>query len=299
MYVGQQPSSTFDSGIQDRFTGLTTNTVTLTHDISAETDILVVWNNIVQDSSTYSVGGTGNKTLTLGGTLSSGDVVTVYYTNRVMQSVSPTAGSVQTLSINDGAVIDAKIADVAATKLTGTIATARLGSGTASSSTFLRGDNSWASAGGDNTPYFFGKKASSQTITRNTMTNITGFTTNEIDSDSAFNGETFTVPSGEGGVYFFVALLESSFGSIGNDGERILATFEKGGSDSGMPREDFAKASGYNIQRYTNTISAVLSMSAGDTMNVAVYNKDGDASGNADVTNNSFFGGYKLITWVM
>jgi len=103
-YIGQQPSTTFDSGIQDRFTGLTTNTVTLTHDISAETDILVVWNNIVQDSSTYSVGGTGNKTLTLGGTLSSGDVVTVYYTNRVMQSVSPTAGSVgiTELNLSDG-----------------------------------------------------------------------------------------------------------------------------------------------------------------------------------------------------
>ena len=103
-YIGQQPATTFDSGIQDRFTGLTTNTVTLTHDISAETDILVVWNNIVQDSGTYSVGGTGNKTLTLGGTLSSGDVVTVYYTNRVMQSVNPTANSVgiTELNLSDG-----------------------------------------------------------------------------------------------------------------------------------------------------------------------------------------------------
>ena len=103
-YIGQQPSTTFDSGIQDRFTGLTTNTVTLTHDISAETDILVVWNNIVQDSSTYSVGGAGNKTLTLGGTLSSGDVVTVYYTNRVMQSVNATANSVgiTELNLSDG-----------------------------------------------------------------------------------------------------------------------------------------------------------------------------------------------------
>ena len=104
MYVGQQPSTTFDSGIQDRFTGLTTNTVTLTHDISAETDILVVWNNIVQDSSTYSVGGTGNKTLTLGGSLVSADIVTVYYTNRVMQSVNPTANSVgiTELNVSDG-----------------------------------------------------------------------------------------------------------------------------------------------------------------------------------------------------
>ena len=103
-YIGQQPATTFDSGIQDRFTGLTTNTVTLTHDISAETDILVVWNNIVQDSGTYSVGGTGNKTLTLGGTLSSGDVVTVYYSNRVMQSVNATANSVgiTELNLSDG-----------------------------------------------------------------------------------------------------------------------------------------------------------------------------------------------------
>jgi len=148
--------------------------------------------------------------------------------------------------------------------------------------------------GGVNTPNFGGKKASSQTVTRNTMTNITGFTTNEIDSDSAFDGETFTVPSGKGGVYFFSALLETSFESIGNDGERILGTFEKNGSDSGMPRNDFSKGSGYNIQRYTSTITAVLSMSAGDTINVAILSKD-SSGGNAEVTNNSFFMGYKLI----
>ena len=116
-YIGQQPATTFDSGIQDRFTGLSSNTVTLTHEISAEEDILVVWNNIVQDKNTYSVGGTGNKTLTLGGTLVSADVVTVYYLNKVMQSVNPTAGSVG-------------LEQLSAT-------------GTASSSNFLRGDNSW------------------------------------------------------------------------------------------------------------------------------------------------------------
>ena len=103
-YVGQQPATTFDSGIQERFTSLTTNTVTLNHEISAEEDILVVWNNIVQDKNTYSVGGTGNKTVTLGGTLVSADVVTVYYLNKVMQSVNPTAGSVgiTELNVSDG-----------------------------------------------------------------------------------------------------------------------------------------------------------------------------------------------------
>jgi hypothetical protein len=100
-YIGQQPATTFDSGIQDRFTGLTTNTVTLNHEISAEEDILVVWNNIVQDKNTYSVGGTGNKTVTLGGTLVSADVVTVYYLNKVMQSISPTAGSISSTTLGN------------------------------------------------------------------------------------------------------------------------------------------------------------------------------------------------------
>ena len=45
--------------------------------------------------------------------------------------------------ITSGTFADARIADLAATKLTGTIATARLGSGTASNTTFLRGDQSY------------------------------------------------------------------------------------------------------------------------------------------------------------
>ena len=157
-YVGQQPSTTFDSGIQDRFTGLTTSYVTLTHDISAETDILVVWNNIVQDSGTYSVGGTGNKTLTLGGTLSSGDVVTVYYTNKVMQSVNPTAGSVNTTQLADlgistakiqtDAVSQAKIADEAIDEARMQISNAPTNGYMLTAQSGNTGGLTWAEAGG-------------------------------------------------------------------------------------------------------------------------------------------------------
>tara|TARA_R110002126_G_C10288998_1_gene485843 strand:+ start:49 stop:756 length:708 start_codon:yes stop_codon:yes gene_type:complete len=55
---------------------------------------------------------------------------------------------ITTESLLDGEVTDAKISALAASKLSGTIATARLGSGTASSSTFLRGDQTYAAAGG-------------------------------------------------------------------------------------------------------------------------------------------------------
>ena len=53
--------------------------------------------------------------------------------------------------------------------------------------------------GGENTPAWFGTKASAQSVSRATYTKVTGFTNNEIDSNNAFDGTTFTVPSGEGG----------------------------------------------------------------------------------------------------
>ena len=55
--------------------------------------------------------------------------------------------SVTTVKIADSQITDGKIATVAATKLTGTIATARLGTGTAGNGNFLRGDGSWQTAG--------------------------------------------------------------------------------------------------------------------------------------------------------
>ena len=79
--------------------------------------------------------------------------------------------------------------------------------GTADATTFLRGDNSWASAGGNNTPAFQAYISANVTINHDTATKIT-FNTEDFDTDNAYDNTTnyrFTVPTDEGGKYFFSA----------------------------------------------------------------------------------------------
>ena len=108
-YIGIPPQANFSSGLLDRFTSTTGTTVTLTHDIASENDIVVFVNFVKQDSTTYSVGGTGNKTLTLGGTLVSSDIVEVHYLNIVGQTNAPSSGSVGSSQLTSGAVTGAKL----------------------------------------------------------------------------------------------------------------------------------------------------------------------------------------------
>tara|TARA_R100001509_G_scaffold114002_1_gene69163 strand:+ start:796 stop:1536 length:741 start_codon:yes stop_codon:yes gene_type:complete len=99
-YIGTTPKDTFTTGLVDRFTSTTGTTVTLTHEISSKNDIIVFVNFVKQDSTNYSVGGTGNKTLTLGGTLVSSDIVEVHYLNKVFATQQPSANSVGITELN-------------------------------------------------------------------------------------------------------------------------------------------------------------------------------------------------------
>ena len=79
-------------------------------------------------------------------TASSSSGIVTYYGD-ASKLTGLTAGQIPNLDgskISTGTVAAARIDNLAASKITsGTVATARLGSGTASSSTFLRGDGSW------------------------------------------------------------------------------------------------------------------------------------------------------------
>ena len=149
--------------------------------------------------------------------------------------------------------------------------------------------------GGDNTPYFFGRLASDTVITRNTLTKVTSMTNSEIDTDSAFDGTTFTVPSGEGGKYFIQGTVTGDYGSVGQDGEETVASLYKNGSSIQLATIRTSSSVTGTGRVITTVASTIQDLSASDT--IELYALITDASGdNAKVKGEmTTLLGYKLI----
>jgi len=166
-----------------------------------------------------------------------------------------------------------------------TVSLAKLtASGTKDATTFLRGDNTFATpAGGVNTPAFFVKASTTQNIAYNTETKLT-FGTELIDTDNAFSSGTFTVPTGKSGKYVI-------FGSIhyvtSNDFDNFQFRLYKNGSTIYV-----AKASNFNQD--TCVLNVLMSLTAGDTLEAYTYHNYSPSALN---TNDecTWFGGYKII----
>ena len=306
-YIGQQPATTFDAGIQDRFTGLSSNTVTLTHEISAEEDILVVWNNIVQDKNTYSVGGAGNKTLTLGGTLVSADVVTVYYLNKVMQSVNPTAGSVNTTQLADLGISTAKLQANAITgaKLNTDVISAQtaLGATPADTDELLVSDAGvlkrvdYSHLKVSNSKLFYAYLNSNQdTLQNNTYVKV-NFGHELFDVDSVYDTSSYKYIPASTGYYYLNAAVKirqqhTYMREVG------IAIYKNG---SMIMREEFMFGTsdilGNNFSMTVNGIHN--STSTSDYFEVYAFYNTGSAANNYRATGEqemTYFSGYKLIT---
>ena len=149
--------------------------------------------------------------------------------------------NLDTAKITSGTFVDARLPATAlnsnvdlttlsASNLTsGTVATARLGSGTANSSTFLRGDNTFATAGETNTPMFF-VSGSNQTISHNSNTKMT-ISSESFDTDNCFDlGSNNRFTPNKAGKYFFTLSL---FSPDTDDIDYWTANVKKNGGSGG------------------------------------------------------------------
>jgi len=225
-YIGNEPPDTGAYGVQS-FDGGGTD-FTLSKPSTTATVLLFIDGVRQTPVDAYSVSGV---TLTTTATTPSGtDNVTVQFLGDVVDFGEPSDDSVSTAKIQDDAVTAAKLANSINTEIaantakvtnathTGDVTGATAltiaadavdiamlsATGTADATTFLRGDNAWAAAGGDNTPAFEAYMSSDLSITHDLDTKIP-YDTEDFDTDSAYDNTTnyrFTVPTGEGGKYF-------------------------------------------------------------------------------------------------
>jgi hypothetical protein len=146
----------------------------------------------------------------------------------------------------------------------------------------------------DNTPAFYGQLASSQVVSRNVQTKLTGMTAEEIDTDSAFDGTTFTVPSGKAGKYFIYTGVFANFADCGNDGEAIQLNIFKNGSD--FKEGKYSSAANNQLIFFPVYLGVTMNLSVGDTIEAYIVLTDASANtGMKAQQGHTFLGGYKLI----
>jgi len=138
-----------------------------------------------------------------------------------------------------------------------------------------------------NTPAFRVTNSSVQSIPNDAWTKVT-FDTEDYDTDSAFASSTFTVPSGKGGKYIFHWNVVSNI----DDNESVIARLYVNGA---AQTSTFGRGlSGGSGEAITVNRSVHYSLSAGDTVELYMYQNQGGAQDNN--TAYTYFAGYKLIT---
>ena len=168
----------------------------------------------------------------------------------------------------------------------GTIATARLGSGTASSSTFLRGDQTYAAAGGANTPSFQAKNSSRTSVANNVDTKI-AYTSEDYDLGGDYDASNSRFTPQTAGKYY---VYHSGGFNSGDDFEPVRLAIWKNG---GLLIENQYRNLYYNV----NYVATVVTMN-GSSDYVEAFGKQASGS-TIDFDNNNNtrakFGAFKVI----
>ena len=316
-YIGNEPPDTGAYGVQS-FDGGGTE-FTLSKPSTTATVLLFIDGVRQTPVDAYSVSGV---TLTTTATTPSGtDNVTVQFLGDVVDFGEPSDDSVSTAKIQDDAVTAAKLANSINTEIaantakvtnathTGDVTGATAltiaadavdiamlsATGTADATTFLRGDNAWAAAGGNNTPAFQAYLGSNQAVPYDTSTKIL-FNNEDFDTDSAYDNTTnyrFTVPVGEDGKYYVYFRMVLA-GPAATTHKKSYSYIQLNGSSNLFTGHDFQS----NYGQFTGYQNAgVISLSAGDYLECFAY---GDWTTSADGAaweheKATMFGAYKMI----
>jgi len=297
-------------------TGSTSATHTLTWTPPSEQSLIITINGIKQQNN-YSFSGT---TLTLDTALIATDAMEVVGILDIGEAVTPPDDSISTIKIQDDAVTAAKLANSINTEITAntakvtnathtgdvtgatalTIATDAVdiamlsATGTADATTFLRGDNAWAAAGGDNTPAFQARNTSTQSgITSDVYTKVQ-FNTEDFDTDSAYDHTTnyrFTVPVGGAGKYQMYSQVYIMTAAQGRLTQSKVFFYLNGSASVYGAVNDFRTGNAFT---WNVAQSGIMTLADGDY--VEVFATVATSSGTFSFDNNrGYFSGYKLI----
>ena len=152
-----------------------------------------------------------------------------------------------------------------------------------------------ATVGGTNTPAFCARGTTQQNLIHNTTTNLL-FGTEEVDTDSAFASNVFTVPSGKGGLYY----LESQVNFYDNGQNITQGTLWiwKGTNSTPISKMYNLIANDVNQGHLSFQASVIENLSAGDVIGVAGLITTSDSGGveSYGAEEGTRFMGFKLIS---
>ena len=271
MYLGNQPALSYTSFAKQDFTTSATTSYTLDQPVANANELALFINFVRQEPTTaYTASGT---TLTLTSATSATDDMYCVFLGKAVQTVNPPAGSVGASQIADGSIALAKLS----------------ATGTKDATTFLRGDNTFASAGGANTPAFSARLNSAQSISNNTETKVT-CSLETLDTDNAYDNSTnYRFTPQTAGHY----LITGGFRVSSYQAGRVVSWIRKNGSQDHAVNEHYGDVSGATQSALSTKIIEFNGTT--DYVELYVYQNSGSTK-NLQGDHASFFGGFKLIT---
>jgi hypothetical protein len=266
-FIGNQPALSYTSFAKQDFTTSATTSYTLDNPVANANELALFINFVRQEPTTaYSASGTS---LTLTSATSATDDMYCVYLGKAVQTVNPPNGSVGTAQLS--------------------------ATGTKDATTFLRGDNTFASAGGTNTPAFEASLSADQTILNNTQTKVQ-FNTEDLDTDGCYDNSTnyrFT-PTTAGKYYVYSFLTIGQGSTLGIAGQIYI---KKNGSTIRETQTNVYNNSVLNLTSLQ--ISSIVDMN-GSTDYLEIFGLAEVSSGSPRFEASSgfgdcVFGGYKII----